>query len=766
MRSAVVQVFLKTAAVFYLCEAQILQELRRINMATEELEGLEDYTELTMDQILTQALGGIDVAAQKMLSPGGHILAELDMNITEDLYHMLYSAPVYGALETMPYFENRRKRRSVRSDRKKRKAVRRIDLRWPKGVIPYTFATNHFTDKEIYTIKIAMREWEKYTCIKFREAASGDRNYVRFQNGPGCNSQLGMVGGMQVLNLDVNGCRWKGLYLHEIGHAIGLVHEHQLPNRDEYISILYHNVAPSMRVWFQKYTNNQVNQFDINYQLSSVMHYGTTAFSADGRSTTIRPKNASNTDSIGKVWRKELAFSDVKTVNRMYECAAHCSSQNVQCRGGGFLDQNCKCICPDGTEDCQLEAGAPTVRPHSRDGDCVNMYDNWQCNVWAKQGECEVNPKFMKVSCKKACNVCGSGVPGPRDNHLATFAWQWLGMFADIFPSDWGVDDCEDLYKDGKCKDWADNGDCLTSVDWMNKNCKKSCGQCGKEKKPKTGTVVCKDDHSDIGECEKWARKGECKINKAWMNKNCKKTCKFCDALVSDEPKVKPRQEYEDDDDGTVNDTDPDNDQGSCTDKHNTRECRGWASKGECERNPGWMVPNCRQSCKKCDDGTCKNLYDDKKCRRWARDRECMKNPVWMHDNCAKSCNTCNKGSKDDDDDDSTRVGRRGNNGGSNDRNDNSNNVPKDDPSNGGTVCKNDHKNDKDCNTWAKYGHCRINPSYMHKNCKLACGVCTPREDTNAGRNDRQNDGSHDESRGGQQTTTTRRPMTTTRTYI
>lgn len=64
--------------------------------------------------------------------------------------------------------------------------------------------------------------------------------------------------------------------MHEIGHAIGLVHEHQLPNRDDYIDIIYANVAPSMRVWFQKYQSREVNQFDVNYELSSVMHYGTT----------------------------------------------------------------------------------------------------------------------------------------------------------------------------------------------------------------------------------------------------------------------------------------------------------------------------------------------------------------------------------------------------------------------------------------------------------------------------------------------------------
>ena len=26
---------------------------------------------------------------------------------------------------------------------------------------------------------------------------------------------------------------------------------------------------------------------------------------------------------------------------------------NIRCRDGGFVDQNCKCICPDGSKNCQ-----------------------------------------------------------------------------------------------------------------------------------------------------------------------------------------------------------------------------------------------------------------------------------------------------------------------------------------------------------------------------------------------------------------------------
>jgi hypothetical protein len=71
-------------------------------------------------------------------------------------------------------------------------------------------------------------------------------------------------------------CFQKGLYLHEIGHAIGLVHEHQLPTRDEYIEILDQNVQPDMRIWFNKYSSQEVNQMLVPYEYSSVMHYGIT----------------------------------------------------------------------------------------------------------------------------------------------------------------------------------------------------------------------------------------------------------------------------------------------------------------------------------------------------------------------------------------------------------------------------------------------------------------------------------------------------------
>jgi hypothetical protein len=69
--------------------------------------------------------------------------------------------------------------------------------------------------------------------------------------------------------------------------------------------------------------------------------------------------------------------------------------------------------------------------------------------------------------------------------------------------------------------------------------------------------------------------------------------------------------------------------------------CGSWANNGECDKNPGWMVPNCPNECSyKCinwaNTAECENHY---KCISWANAGECEKNPGYMLPNCPNECN-------------------------------------------------------------------------------------------------------------------------------
>ena len=68
------------------------------------------------------------------------------------------------------------------------------------------------------------------------------------------------------------------------------------------------------------------------------------------------------------------------------------------------------------------------------------------------------------------------------------------------------------------------------------------------------------------------------------------------------------------------------------------RHCATWASMGECQKNPSWMLMNCKISCGECDN---KCTDHNSFCPEWANLGECKKNPQYMNLYCKKSCKKC-----------------------------------------------------------------------------------------------------------------------------
>ncbi len=136
---------------------------------------------------------------------------------------------------------------------------------WTYRRIPYVFEDRYpFADET----RAAMTQWELAAGVFFIER-SNEQNY-RFvrkpTDGSGSRSYIGMTGGKQDIFIN-NGYK----SLHELGHALGLIHEQCRSDRDQTITVNWVNIEKG-----RSNTDFQVSAQSNNltaYDLSSVMHY-------------------------------------------------------------------------------------------------------------------------------------------------------------------------------------------------------------------------------------------------------------------------------------------------------------------------------------------------------------------------------------------------------------------------------------------------------------------------------------------------------------
>lgn len=188
-------------------------------------------------------------------------------------------------------------------------AIPTVDY-WPSSTIAYHIQPTVVQPERILK---ALSYLSEKTSLQFIPFEEGMQDAIVFEPiDEHCLSYVGRISGTQPIFISP-GCEWPHI-VHEILHALGFIHEHSRPDRDQYIDIHWNMIPALYQSQFEILPEGLVKDWlHYPYDTNSLMHYGSQIFDKSQSGASLTRKDGARIEEP-----KELSPLDLQKIQDLF----------------------------------------------------------------------------------------------------------------------------------------------------------------------------------------------------------------------------------------------------------------------------------------------------------------------------------------------------------------------------------------------------------------------------------------------------------------